>query len=188
MKKGKATGGLCIEEDKSIAQVAEKRKMAVAPRDITCLSISLALILSCTSFSGQQPPTGAQALALSLQIRAQNQSTAPMAPPFQISSDYEALLDESDSEPEVTTFGANELPPNLVQDQWPSLGRATNQSGATASGQQEDYLFMGSFFSHIDKQWNFAEVILIIVISTILNLVTIVGNIMVLISFKMDRS
>lgn len=47
---------------------------------------------------------------------------------------------------------------------------------------------IGSLFSHIDKQWNFAEVILIIVISAILNLVTIIGNIMVLISFKMDRS
>lgn len=47
---------------------------------------------------------------------------------------------------------------------------------------------ISSLFSHIDKQWNFAEVILIIVISAILNLVTIVGNIMVLISFKMDRS
>lgn len=40
----------------------------------------------------------------------------------------------------------------------------------------------------IDKQWKFAEFILIIVISAILNLVTIIGNIMVLISFKMDRS
>lgn len=47
---------------------------------------------------------------------------------------------------------------------------------------------IGSLFSHIDKQWNFAEVILVIVISAILNLVTIIGNIMVLISFKMDRS
>lgn len=46
----------------------------------------------------------------------------------------------------------------------------------------------GSLFSHIDKQWKFAEIILIIVISAILNLVTVVGNIMVLISFKMDRS
>lgn len=48
--------------------------------------------------------------------------------------------------------------------------------------------WLNSFFSHIDKQWKFAEIILIIVISAILNLVTIVGNIMVLISFKMDRS
>lgn len=49
--------------------------------------------------------------------------------------------------------------------------------------------FFGSLFNlHIDKQWKFAEVILIIVISAILNLVTVVGNIMVLISFKMDRS
>lgn len=46
----------------------------------------------------------------------------------------------------------------------------------------------GSLFSHIDKQWKFAEIILIIVIAAILNLVTVVGNTMVLISFKMDRS
>lgn len=48
--------------------------------------------------------------------------------------------------------------------------------------------FVISLFSHIDKQWKFAEVIVIIVVSAILNLVTIIGNIMVLISFKMDRS
>lgn len=49
-------------------------------------------------------------------------------------------------------------------------------------------LSISTFFSHIDRQWKFAEIILIIVISAILNLVTIIGNIMVLISFKMDRS
>lgn len=48
--------------------------------------------------------------------------------------------------------------------------------------------FVISFLSHIDKQWKFAEVIVIIVVSAILNLITIIGNIMVLISFKMDRS
>lgn len=47
---------------------------------------------------------------------------------------------------------------------------------------------LNSIFLHIDKQWQFAEFIIIIVISVILNLVTIIGNIMVLISFKMDRS
>lgn len=48
--------------------------------------------------------------------------------------------------------------------------------------------FLSSILRHIDKQWSFAEVILIIVITATLNLVTIIGNIMVLISFKMDRS
>lgn len=70
---------------------------------------------------------------------------------------------------------------------------ASNQSSATIFGNRFENsnlssTLIGSLFSHIDKQWNFAEVILIIVISAILNLVTIIGNIMVLISFKMDRS
>lgn len=76
----------------------------------------------------------------------------------------------------------------------PVLDRAANnQSSATIFGSRFENsnlssTLIGSLFSHIDKQWNFAEVILIIVISAILNLVTIIGNIMVLISFKMDRS
>lgn len=51
-----------------------------------------------------------------------------------------------------------------------------------------DGQLISSFFSHIDKQWKFAEIILIIVFSVILDLVTVIGNIMVLISFKMDRT
>lgn len=63
---------------------------------------------------------------------------------------------------------------------------ATNQQqlGQSSGGAS----LLTSFFSHIDKQWKFAEIVLIIAISAILNLVTIIGNIMVLISFKMDRS
>ena len=63
---------------------------------------------------------------------------------------------------------------------------ADNQTLAVVGPHEAD--LMSSLFSHIDKQWKFAEVILIIVISVILNFVTIIGNIMVLISFKMDRS
>lgn len=70
-----------------------------------------------------------------------------------------------------------------------SLKQFNNEAEqTTAAAQINSTNLISSLFSHIDKQWNFAEVILIIVISAILNLVTIVGNIMVLISFKMDRS
>lgn len=65
----------------------------------------------------------------------------------------------------------------------------SNDSSLSPEGPSTtDWLLANSFLSHIDKQWKFAEIILIIAISAILNLVTIVGNIMVLISFKMDRS
>ena len=67
-------------------------------------------------------------------------------------------------------------------------GRSSyNWSRGQQTGGRELSLFT-ELLSHIDKQWKFAEVVLIIVISAILNLITIVGNIMVLISFKMDRS
>lgn len=66
-------------------------------------------------------------------------------------------------------------------------GTAT-QAQAGDDGRSTSGRLLDALFSHIDKQWKFAEIILIIVISAILNLVTIVGNIMVLISFKMDRS
>lgn len=70
-----------------------------------------------------------------------------------------------------------------TESSFPSSNRSAHQGAGEA-----DISSIESFYLHIDKQWKFAEVILIIVISVILNLVTIIGNIMVLISFKMDRS
>lgn len=84
-----------------------------------------------------------------------------------------------------TSFGQRLGPAGELQEALEQQANGTDQAnGMRPTG---DHLFH-SFLSHIDKQWKFAEVVLIIVVSTILNLVTIVGNIMVLISFKMDRS
>lgn len=66
-----------------------------------------------------------------------------------------------------------------------NLSSGSNVDAELADGSAS---LLVSFLRQIDKQWSVAELILIIIMSTILNLVTIVGNIMVLISFKMDRS
>lgn len=122
-------------------------------------------------------------------------------------ADSEAALEASEDDESILRDDL-EFRRRLIDQSWPQtatqngggLGRSSlatkaNQTGARLHQDQninqqttESASFVTSFFSHIDKQWKSAEIVLIIVISAILNLVTIVGNIMVLISFKMDRS
>lgn len=110
----------------------------------------------------------------------------PSPPPLLSSSEYE---DDEEGAAATAPVGSGELAPAVVlaglQEE---PARSSNATRGQTAEQSSDFFYLNSLFSHIDKQWKFAEMILIIVISAILNLVTIIGNIMVLISFKMDRS
>lgn len=79
-------------------------------------------------------------------------------------------------------FEATPLAPALANES--SSSSSEGRARETQTVERQDSLFAW-FFSNIDDQW---KVVLLIVIAGILNLVTIIGNIMVLISFKMDRS
>lgn len=123
--------------------------------------------------------------------RTTTSTTTELSPYSSI--DYDSYLQNEDDEATESRYIALNTNQSRENSSMPKVPQDTNDTASEVSKNINDAngiasSFVNSLFSHIDKQWKFAEVIVVIVVSAILNLVTIIGNIMVLISFKMDRS
>jgi len=103
-----------------------------------------------------------------------------------LASEVASQNNEASKEQHASAREETSATPKLANETGKSIG--LDQASWLEMRENGSDTIMETVFSHIDRQWKFAEVVLIIVFSTILNLVTIIGNIMVLISFKMDRS
>ena len=153
------------EREREAERPAPRRKMQVhrlAPPLLLLLLLLLAVLRAAASADSPQRPQLAEAEP-------------------QPAADYERTFDEAELEADSDAASFGREPVGR-----PALG--PNQSHTQAVQLAGGDAMLGSFFSHIDKQFKFAESIVMIVIMAILNLATIVGNIMVMISFTMDRS